>query len=80
MNLNCTPADAHRFDGCTILGMWAHPDDETYLSAGLMARTVGAGGRVACVHATRSKAGTGRVVPYPDSSEIEAARSMAGVS
>ena len=24
----------------TILGVWAHPDDETYLSAGIMARAV----------------------------------------
>ena len=32
----------------TILGVWAHPDDETYLSAGLMADAVDHGfpGRV----------------------------------
>lgn len=32
-----------------MLGIWAHPDDEAYLSAGLMARTVRAGGLVTVV-------------------------------
>lgn len=40
-----------------ILGIWAHPDDEAYLSAGLMARAVEAGRRVVCVTATRGEAG-----------------------
>jgi LmbE family N-acetylglucosaminyl deacetylase len=42
----------------TILGVWAHPDDETYLSAGLMARAVGRGARVVCVTATRGEGGS----------------------
>ncbi len=42
----------------TILGVWAHPDDETYLSAGIMAEAVSAGQRVACVTATRGEAGS----------------------
>lgn len=42
----------------TVLGVWAHPDDETYLSGGLMARAVRAGGRVVCVHATAGERGT----------------------
>ncbi len=42
----------------TILGVWAHPDDETYLSAGLMARAVRAGSRVVCVTATRGEGGS----------------------
>ena len=41
----------------TILGVWGHPDDEAYLSAGLMARAVDAGCRVVCVTATRGEAG-----------------------
>jgi LmbE family N-acetylglucosaminyl deacetylase len=41
----------------TILGIWAHPDDETWLSAGLMARAVAAGSRVVCVTATRGELG-----------------------
>jgi LmbE family N-acetylglucosaminyl deacetylase len=42
----------------TILGVWAHPDDETYLSAGLMARAVLSGSRVVCVTATRGEEGS----------------------
>jgi LmbE family N-acetylglucosaminyl deacetylase len=42
----------------TILGIWAHPDDETYLSAGLMAQSVAQGERVVCVTATRGEAGS----------------------
>jgi LmbE family N-acetylglucosaminyl deacetylase len=42
----------------TILGVWAHPDDETYLTAGLMARAVRDGSRVVCVTATRGEGGS----------------------
>ncbi len=42
----------------TILGVWAHPDDETYLAAGLMARAVRNGSRVVCVTATRGEGGS----------------------
>ncbi|MGH8983408.1 MAG: PIG-L deacetylase family protein [Acidimicrobiia bacterium] len=42
----------------TVLGVWAHPDDETYLSAGIMALAADAGSRVVCVTATRGEAGT----------------------
>ena len=41
----------------TLLGIWAHPDDECYLSAGLMAEAVRHGHRVVCVTATRGEAG-----------------------
>ena len=46
-----------------LLGVWAHPDDEAYLSAGLMGRVVRSGGHVTCVTATRGEAGgtSGRV-------------------
>ncbi|HEX6331023.1 MAG TPA: PIG-L family deacetylase [Actinomycetota bacterium] len=44
--------------GATILGVWAHPDDEAYLSAGLMARAVRNGSRVVCVTATRGEGGS----------------------
>lgn len=46
----------------TVLGVWAHPDDETYLSAGLMAAAVDGGQRVVCINATRGEHGT----PDPD--------------
>lgn len=42
----------------TILGVWAHPDDETYLSAGLMAAAVDQGSRVVCITATRGEGGS----------------------
>ncbi len=41
-----------------LLGVWAHPDDEAYLSAGLMGRVVDAGGMVTVVTATRGEMGT----------------------
>jgi LmbE family N-acetylglucosaminyl deacetylase len=41
-----------------VLGVWAHPDDEAYLSAGLMARAVRNGSRVVCVTATRGEGGS----------------------
>jgi LmbE family N-acetylglucosaminyl deacetylase len=40
-----------------VLGVFAHPDDEAYLAAGLLARAVDAGRRVTCVTATRGEAG-----------------------
>ena len=51
-----TPRDATSLG--TVLGVWAHPDDETYLSSGLMALARRAGGRVVCVTATRGEHGT----------------------
>lgn len=42
----------------SILSVWAHPDDETYLCAGLMAHAVDQGNRVVCVTATRGEAGS----------------------
>jgi LmbE family N-acetylglucosaminyl deacetylase len=40
-----------------LLGIWAHPDDEAYLSAGLMARVTDAGGSVTLVTATCGEKG-----------------------
>ncbi|MDT4893533.1 MAG: mycothiol S-conjugate amidase [Pseudonocardiales bacterium] len=42
----------------TILSVWAHPDDESYGCAGLMAVAVRAGHRVVCVTATRGEQGS----------------------
>jgi LmbE family N-acetylglucosaminyl deacetylase len=42
----------------TLLGVWAHPDDEAYLSSGLMALVRRAGGRVVVATATRGELGT----------------------
>lgn len=41
-----------------LLGIWAHPDDEAYLSSGLMAGVRRAGGRVVVATATRGEHGT----------------------
>ncbi|MGD9998240.1 MAG: PIG-L deacetylase family protein [Ilumatobacteraceae bacterium] len=46
----------------TLLGVWAHPDDEAYLSAGLMAAWRRRGDRVVVVTATLGELGT----PDPD--------------
>jgi LmbE family N-acetylglucosaminyl deacetylase len=42
----------------TVLGVWAHPDDDIYLSAGLMAAAVEAGQRVVDVTATHGEGGS----------------------
>lgn len=48
-----------RFDDSgPLLGVWAHPDDEAFLSAGLMLDAVTDGRPVTVVHATRGEAGT----------------------
>lgn len=41
-----------------LLGVWAHPDDEAYLSAGLMAAAVRAGRRVVVLTMTAGEHGT----------------------
>jgi LmbE family N-acetylglucosaminyl deacetylase len=41
----------------SILGIWAHPDDEAWLSAGLMMKAVAEGRAVTCVTATKGEAG-----------------------
>jgi LmbE family N-acetylglucosaminyl deacetylase len=49
----------------TLLGVWAHPDDEAYLSAGLMAQFVQRGGRVVILTATLGEAGTDDPTAWP---------------
>jgi LmbE family N-acetylglucosaminyl deacetylase len=49
----------------TLLGVWAHPDDEAYLSAGLMLDFVGRGGRVVVVTATSGEHGTADRAQWP---------------
>ena len=71
----------------TILGVWAHPDDEAYLSAGLMARAVRNGSRVACVTATRGEGGSMDEERWPPermaevrTQELERSLSILGVT
>jgi LmbE family N-acetylglucosaminyl deacetylase len=70
----------------TILGVWAHPDDEAYLSAGIMAAAVDAGNRVVCVTATRGELGSLDPVRWPPETlaavreaELEACFTVLGV-
>ena len=49
----------------TILSVWAHPDDETYLAGGVMAAAADAGLRVVCVSATAGELGTSDPVAWP---------------
>jgi LmbE family N-acetylglucosaminyl deacetylase len=49
----------------TLLGVWAHPDDEAYLSAGLMTAVRRSGGRVVVATATRGEHGTDDPQTWP---------------
>lgn len=70
-----------------LLGIWAHPDDEAYLSAGLMARTTADGGHVTIVAITDGEAGFPADDPRPPEQragqrrrELRAAMALIGVS
>jgi LmbE family N-acetylglucosaminyl deacetylase len=49
----------------TVLTVFAHPDDETYLAAGLMSALVDRGNRVVAVSATAGERGTDRPQRWP---------------
>lgn len=49
----------------TLLGLWAHPDDEAYLSAGLMYQFTRRGDRVVVVTATAGEHGTADPARWP---------------
>lgn len=68
----------------TLLGVWAHPDDEAYLSAGLMLDAVRAGHQVVVATATRGELGTADPAGTPPHvvarlREREMVRSLAAV-
>jgi LmbE family N-acetylglucosaminyl deacetylase len=68
----------------TVLGVWAHPDDEAYLSSALMAMARRAGQRVVVVTATAGERGTDDPVRWPPDvlarhREQEMAASLAAV-
>jgi LmbE family N-acetylglucosaminyl deacetylase len=71
----------------TILGIWAHPDDEVFASGGLMADAVKRGDRVVCLHLTRGEAGLyyrqvwpARELASVRSAELAASLARLGVS
>lgn len=59
----------------TILGVWAHPDDEAYLSTGLMRLALENGQRVVCITATKGELGTSDPFTWPPQ-QLAAARSV----
>jgi LmbE family N-acetylglucosaminyl deacetylase len=70
----------------TLLAVWAHPDDETYLSGGLVAAMRDRGQRVVCVTATRGEAadpdsgpGERATLAQVRSQELEQAMAVLGV-
>ncbi|MGJ7440012.1 PIG-L deacetylase family protein [Aquipuribacter sp. MA13-6] len=58
-------ADLHPGRLGTVLGVWAHPDDETMLAGGLMHLLRGGGSRVVCATATRGERGTDDPARWP---------------
>lgn len=71
----------HLPDG-PVLGVWAHPDDEAYLSAGLMATAVDAGRRVVVATATWGERGTDDPAQWPPDrlAELRAAELTASLN
>jgi LmbE family N-acetylglucosaminyl deacetylase len=66
-----------------VLAVWAHPDDETYLTGGLFGALTDIGHRVACITATRGEAGgatgsAGRLARLR-TEELDAALKVLGV-
>jgi LmbE family N-acetylglucosaminyl deacetylase len=53
------------FADTTLLAVWAHPDDEAYLGAGLMGSVASAGGRVVSATASLGERGTDDPSAYP---------------
>lgn len=49
----------------TILSVWAHPDDETFLAGGIMATAADQGQRVVCISATAGELGTSDPESWP---------------
>jgi LmbE family N-acetylglucosaminyl deacetylase len=58
----------------TVLGIFAHPDDETYLCGALMAQARDAGDRVVCVTATRGELGSPDEERWPPGEPLAAVR------
>lgn len=62
------PLDPARMAGATLLAVWAHPDDESYLGGGFMAAIAERGGRVVNISATLGEHGTDDPTACPPSS------------
>lgn len=71
----------------TILSVWAHPDDETYLAAGVMSTASSNGQRVVCASASAGERGTSEPQAWPPERlgpvrrlEAKAAMAILGIS
>ncbi len=69
----------------TILSVWAHPDDEAYLCAGLMRLALENGQRVVCITATKGEHGTSDPFTWPPEQlaparSVELAASLAAIA
>jgi LmbE family N-acetylglucosaminyl deacetylase len=67
VGMNANHPSAHVTTLGTILSVWAHPDDETYLSAGIMSAARDLGQRVVCASATAGELGTADPDTWPPS-------------
>jgi LmbE family N-acetylglucosaminyl deacetylase len=56
---------AHIRELGTVLSVWAHPDDETYLAGGVMAAALDRGQRVVCATASLGEHGTSDPATWP---------------
>lgn len=70
----------------TIMGIWAHPDDETYTMGGLLVIASRNGQKTICITATRGELGTQDEIRWPKSdlskirtNELEEALKVLGV-
>ncbi len=71
----------------TILGIWAHPDDETFSSGGLVTLARANGQRVGCITATRGEGGVYHPEKWPAETivqtrteELKAAQEILGIN
>lgn len=85
MRKNYTPEDVKSLG--TILGVWAHPDDESFTIAGLMAAATRQGQAVACITATKGEKGSQDKKKWPEHSlgqvrekELKNALALIGVN
>ncbi len=70
----------------TILGVWAHPDDESFVAAGILATAARNGQTVVCATATEGEAGIQDITKWPAETlgatrvaELRAALAVLGV-
>ena len=62
-----------------ILGVWAHPDDETFMMGGLMAIARQNGQAVACITATKGEKGSQDKSQWKHLAEVRSAELMAAL-